>query len=155
MTIPAKVFDVYATHADDMLNLSGFGAQCKLVFMSQVEVVDSVSPLKQKKVMNLQGSSNDYGRANKSFKSVEVTEDITLRIYWSEKDFKKVSSVSTPDGAIMTIGSLSDISNVNKAIALIINTDKTNLTPYRFTKIGEPIIHGLNNNYFTCFWGRD
>ena len=153
--IPQKVFEIYETHAQDMLALTGFGDPCKLVFMSQVEVVDSVSPLKQKKVMNLQGSKGDHGRANQNFKSIEVTEDIVLTVYWTEKDFKKVSSVSVPSGGIMTIGNLSDIANVNNAIALIVHSDKTNLTPFRFVKLGEPIIYGLNRKYFMCMWTRD
>jgi hypothetical protein len=85
---------------------------------------------------------------------VENTEDITLRVYWDKKDFKKFGNIEVPDGSVMTIGKYTDLIKVNRANALLINTDKTGNVEWKFTRTSEPTLHGLSNNYFMCFWGR-
>jgi hypothetical protein len=106
--------------------------------------------------MNLQNTSANSGfkRGETSFKTVENTEDITLRVYWDKKDFKKFGNIEVPDGSVMTIGSYADLAKINRANALLINTDKTGNVEWRFTRASEPTLHGLSNNYFMCFWGR-
>jgi hypothetical protein len=61
--------------------------------------------------MSLQDISPDSGfkRGSTSFKTVENTEDITLRIYWDKRDFKKFGNIEVPDGSIMTIGKYEDL----------------------------------------------
>jgi len=54
----------------------------------------------------------------------------------------------------MTIGAYSDLAKINRANALLINTDKTGNVEWRFTRTSEPTLHGFSNNYFMCFWGR-
>lgn len=157
VTIPSGVFTKYAEFADAMLASNGFGIACKLVYTEKIQTIDQTVPnIKQRKVMNLQNISPDSGfkRGDTSFKTVETTEDITLRVYWDKKDFKRFGNIEVPDGSIMTIGKYSDLSNINKAKALLINTDKTGHIEWRFTKSSEPTMHGLDNNYFMCFWSR-
>ena len=157
VTIPSGVFTKYAEFAEAMLASSGFGIACKLVYTEKIQTIDQTVPnIKQRKVMNLQNISPDSGfkRGDTSFKTVETTEDITLRVYWDKKDFKRFGNIEVPDGSIMTIGKYSDLSNINKAKALLINTDKTGHIEWRFTKSSEPTMHGLDNNYFMCFWSR-
>ena len=92
VTIPSGVFTKYTEFADAMLASSGFGVSCKLVYTEKIQVIDKTVPnLKQRKVMNLQNTSANSGfkRGETSFKTVENTEDITLRFYWNKKDFKK------------------------------------------------------------------
>lgn len=157
MTLPSGLFSKYSEVADMMLDLSGFGVQCKLVHTDKIQEINSGVPVsKQKKVMNLQQISpdNSFARSEQSFKTVEVTENITLRVYWTQKDFKKISNINLPDGSIMTIGRYSDISKINKSSFLIIQTAKTGHEEWRFEKSGEPAIHGLDNNYVICYWKR-
>jgi hypothetical protein len=157
VTIPSGVFTKYAEFADAMLASSGFGISCKLVYTEKIQTIDQTVPnIKQRKLMNLQDTSPDSGfrRATNSFKTVENTEDITLRVYWDKKDFKKFGNIEVPDGAIMTIGAYSDLTKINRAKALLINTDRTGNVEWRFTKSSEPTLHGLDSNYFMCFWSR-
>ena len=158
--IPEAVFSKYLEFADAMLDTSGFGRACKLVYTEEIEVIENNVPnIKQRKVMNLQDISPDSGfkRGNTSYKTVELTEDIVLRPYWDKKDFKKFGNIEVPDGSLMTIGHFPDLVRVNRAKALLINTDRTQHVEWRFTKIGEPVIYGLNTtgfHYFMCYWGR-
>lgn len=155
--IPSGVFTKYAEFADAMLASSGFGTLCKIVYTEKIQTIDETVPgIKQRKLMNLQDISPDSGfrRGTTSFKTVETTENITLRVYWDKKDFKKFGNIEVRDGSIMTIGKYSDLSNINRAKALLINTDKTGHIEWRFTKSSEPTLHGLDNNYFMCFWSR-
>jgi hypothetical protein len=155
--IPSQVFTKYAEFADAMLASSGFGVSCKLVYMEKIETIEKNVPnLKQRKIMNLQNTSPDSGfkRGTTSFKTVESTENITLRVYWDKRDFKKFGNIEVPDGSIMTIGNYSDLTKVNKSKALLINTDKTGNVEWKFVKSSEPTIHGLDSNYFMCFWER-
>tara|TARA_B100002052_G_scaffold280086_1_gene287915 strand:+ start:366 stop:842 length:477 start_codon:yes stop_codon:yes gene_type:complete len=157
MAIPSGVFTKYAEVADTMLSLSGFGTACKLVYTEKIQtIVDVVPDIKQRKLMNLQKTSPDSGfkRGSTSFKTVETTEDITLRVYWDKKDFKKFGNIEVPDGGMMTIGAYSDLQKITRAKALLINTDKTGHIEWRFTKNSEPTIHGLDGNYFMCSWDR-
>lgn len=158
VTIPSGVFNKYAEFADAMLTPEVFGTACKLVYTDKIQVIDnSVPEIKQRKLMNLQNVSPQSGfkRGEISYKTVETTEDITLRIYWDKKEFKKFGNIEAPDGSLMTIGAYADLPKINKAIALLINTDKNGHADWRFTKIGEPTLYGLDSkNYFMCFWGR-
>jgi len=158
VSIPSTVFTKYAEFADVMLTLStGFGTQCQLVYTDKIVTIQkSVPAIKQKKVMNLQSVSPDAGfsRGDEEFKTVETKENITLRVYWDKKDFKKFGNIEAPDGSIMTIGKLIDMPKTAKAKALIINTDTTGHVEWRFTRTSEPTLHGLDQNYFMCFWAR-
>lgn len=158
MTIDlTKVFTKYRELADCMVSPSGFGTSCQLVYTDKVEInTADVPDIKQRKRMNLQhGSSPDgFNRGDVSYKTVETTEDITLRTYWSQRDFKRVSSAQYPDGTLMTIGAFSDVPKVTRAKALLVNTDKTGSVDWKFTRTTEPFPYGLDDNSFVCFWER-
>lgn len=154
-TIPSGVFTKYAEYADAML--AGFGTTCKLVYVDKIEVVtDTVPTIQQKKIMNLQSMGNDnaFRRGSVSYKTVENTEEITLRTYWSKKDFKKIGHIELPDGGVMCIGNYSDLPKIQKASFLLIETDKTGHQPWKFEKAAEPMIFGLDNNYLVTYWKR-
>lgn len=155
MKIPTKVFEKYREVANLMLDLTGFGITCKLVFTDKIEEVSSVPDIKQMKTMTINKSpSSGFNRGDSSFRMVETFENIVLRVYWTKKDFKKFASVEVPDGTIMTIGNLSDLPKINKCKALVINTATTGHVEWRFEKTSEPVIHGLDNSSFMCFWNR-
>jgi len=157
ITIPSGVFAVYADAANAMLATTGFGVVCKLVYLNKIETMDDSTPsFRQKKVMDLQRSntSGGFGRGDSNFRTVEQTEDITLRVYWSKKDFKKYGNIELPDGAVMTIGNYSDLTAINRASFLLINTSQTNNQDWKFEKVAEPTIHGLDGNYLMCYWNR-
>lgn len=157
ISIPSGVFTKYAEFADAMLASNGFGMSCKLVYNEKIQVnSQSVPNVKQRKMLNLQNASPNAGfsRGDVEFKTIETVEDITLRVYWDKKDFKKFGNIEVPDGAIMTIGAYANLAKINKAKALRINTDRTGHAEWEFVKNSEPTLHGLDQNYFMCFWNR-
>ena len=156
-SIPSGVFTKYAEIADAMLAASGFGTTCKLVYVDKIETMsDTVPDVKRKKMMNVQGMGTPTGfkRGTVQFKTVETSENIVLRTYWSQKDFQKIGNVTLPDGSVMCIGNYSDLQKIYKASFLEIETEKSNHKPWRFDKAAEPMIYGLNNNYLISYWKR-
>jgi hypothetical protein len=154
ISIPSNLFDKYGEGADAML--TSFGVQCKILYVDKKEVVTEVSDIKKRKTMNQQRSNTYSGskRGGVSFRSVEQSETVTLRCYWSEKDFNKFSNINIPDADLMTIGSYANLTKIERASFLIVNTSKTGHVEWKFEKRGEPHIHGLNDNYCICFWKR-
>lgn len=154
ISIPSNLFDKYGEGADAML--TSFGVACKLLYVDKKEVVDNVPDIKKQKTMNPQNSKTYSGskRGGVSYRSVEQSETITLRVYWGEKDFKKFSNLNIPDADLMTIGSYANLSKIERASFLLVNTSKTGHVEWKFEKSGEPHTHGLNDNYCMCFWKR-
>lgn len=153
--IPSGIFTKYGSIADEML--STFGISCKLVYVDKIQVSATAAPTPKKiKVMNLQNMGPDTGfkRGNTSFKTVETTDDITLRVYWSKKDFRKIGEIDLPDGSIMAIGNYSDLTNINKASFLLIHSDRTGHKEWKFQKAAEPVVFGLDDNYLASYWSR-
>ena len=140
-----------------MLGLDGFGTQCKLVYTDKIEVIDNAVPdFNQKRVFDLQKTnpSSGFGRGSRKFKTVETTEDIVLRVYWDEKDFKKFGNIQMPDGSVMAIGQFSELAKIRKAAFLLIETAKDGHAEWKFEKAAEPTIHGLNKGYLISYWKR-
>lgn len=157
-TIPQAVFDKYSEITKAMLDPTGFGMICKLVYTEKIQPLNTSMPsFKEKKVMNLQGGvRNDSGfsRGDEEFKTVETYESISIRVYWTQKEFKKFGSIEAPDGSILTIGSFEDMNKITRATALVLNSNRTGHVDWRFVKHTEPILHGLDQNFFMCVWRR-
>ena len=98
--------------------------------------------------------SNGFKRGDVSIKTIETTEEVPVRMYCDKKSFQKFGHIQVPDGSVMTITQYKYLDKFNKAIALLVCTDKTDHQEWRFVKSAEPITHGLNNNYLMGFWGR-
>ena len=100
-------------------------------------------------------SYDEYSRKwDDIFGKKDTTEDITLRVYWDQKDFKKYGNVNIPDGSIMAISNYSDLGKIRKAAFLLVQTAKTGHAQWKFEKAAEPTVHGLNNNYLMSYWKR-
>jgi hypothetical protein len=153
-TIPSELFTIYAEYADAMLVTSGFGVTCKLVYTDKITTTSQpVSDIGKRLSMN-PSSNGGFNHNGDNFKMVEVTEDIVMRVYWSQAEFKKFSNIQIPEGGVMCISRYADLPSINKAKALIINTGKTGNVEWRFEKSAEPTIHGLDNNYLMSYWKR-
>lgn len=153
--IPSEVLSKYTEAADAMLSTSGFGTPCKIIYVDKISTTETnLSGFRNRNSMHPSGGGGSFSRGGQSYKTVEVSESITLRVYWDQKDFKKFGNVQVPDGAIMTIGKYSDLGKIQKATALVIDSERTNHAEWRFEKKSEPTIHGLTQNYFMCVWTR-
>lgn len=157
LNIPAILGTKYAEVMDSMLASDLFTVPCKLVFNEEMQVINDVMPaLRQQKIMNLQDMhpSNGFKRGDVSIKTVETTEEIPARMYWDQKSFQRFGHIQVPDGSVMTVTKYQYLDKFNKAVGLIVCTDKTDHQEWRFIKSAEPIVHGLNNNYLMAFWVR-
>ena len=106
--------------------------------------------------MDLQKVNPDsgFGRGSNKFTTIETTEDITLRIYWDQKEFKKFGNVNLPDGSVMAIGNYSQLAKIRKAAFLLIECAKTGHAQWKFEKAAEPTVHGLDKSYLMSYWKR-
>lgn len=153
-TIPSGLFTIYAEYADAMLDLTGFGVPCKLVYTDKITITTQQVPSTERRLSMDPSANAGFSLPDNNFKMVETTENITMRVYWTQRDFKKFSGVVIPDGGVMCISRYSDLAKINKCKALLINTDKTGHSELRFEKSAEPTIHGLDNNYLMSYWKR-
>lgn len=156
VSIPSGVFTKYNEFADAMI--ADFGVNCQLVYTEKIEEIsESIPRPKQRRSLNVQdrNDSSGFSRGTKKYKTVENTENIKLRVYWNKKDWIKIGDIDVPDGSIQTIGYLTDITKINKAKALIVNTDVDGYEEYRFEKTAESFPWGFKQNrYVVCFWSR-
>ena len=150
ISIPSGVYTKYREAAD--LMITEFGQTCTLEY-STITTTTSSPDIKKRKVMNLKQSSapSSFGRGEESYKNVVTTEDITMRVYWSKKDWVKVGDFEHPDNSIQTIGYLTDLKSVKRSNKMKIDNGEV----FEFQLIGEPVPHGLlQDRYILCFWKR-
>jgi len=153
--IPPEVLSKYAEAADAMLSTNSFGTSCKVIYIDKISVTEADLPdFRNRKKMHTSGGSGSFSRGEQSYKTTEISDSIVLRVYWDQKDFKRFGNIQVPDGGVMTIGKYSDLGKINKATALVIDSERTDHTEWRFEKKSEPTIHGLDKNYFMCIWVR-
>lgn len=93
----------------------------------------------------------------RGYKAVEDTEIIKLRIYYDKKFFNRIAaSLNLPEGSIMTISNMSNLTKIERAKYLIPKYDGIqdyNIT--KFEKAGPSIPNGFQQNpvkYVTTFW---
>lgn len=157
ISIPETVFAKYEEFADAMI--ADFGVSCTLIYADKVETIsDSVPQVKQRRSMNVQNRNDPaaFARGSSTFRTVESTENITLRVYRTPKDFIKIGNIDVPDGSIQTIGYLSDLTKINKAKAIIMDAGLAGHEEYRYIKTGEPAPFGFKHRrYIVCHWKRE
>ena len=143
-----------------------FGVNCTLVYPSEQQLCTNCT------VSGIGGISNSVYRHGgpapfnigycplcngQGSKPVEVEGTVKLRVYWTEKDWKKVgySSIQVPDGSVMTLGYLSDMPELLKTNELIVNSAQSGYANWRYRLSGEPFAHGFGKNrYCAAFWSR-
>lgn len=157
INIPQSVFDKYFEAID--ATIESFGVICKLVSVSKVEEIvynpnNNIIPKNSINANRIRGG--DYDRGNKTIREIETLTDVKLKIYWDQKQWINVSSnIVVPDGAIQTVGYMSDLSNVLKAKALIVHENIKDKKELRYERMGEFSPHGFKHDrYFMCMWKR-
>ena len=96
----------------------------------------------------------------KGYKAVEVTNDVTLRIYWDRKSWVDVGvPINIPAGSIQTIAYMTDLEKIEKCKYMIPKYD--GIQNYdvnaRFEKTGMSFPQGFKQNdtkYVVTFWTR-
>lgn len=154
ITIPELVFTQYEAYVDAMI--ADFGIPCDLVYTDRVEVANQVlDHVKQRRTFGPTSTPGGFSKGATSYKNVEATESITLRVYWTQRDWKKIGNFDLPDGSIVCIGYLDKFDEINKAKHLITNTDLSSTAKFLFEKAGEPQPWGLKQRrYMVSTWKR-
>ena len=154
VSIPDDVFSLYKEFSDEMI--TSFGVDCKIHYVKKIQTtVNSIPTVKKSKSMRTYNKTEDFIQ-NTNYESVETTEIIKLRTYWTRKDFKKVADIVIPDGGIMTIGYLSDLPKIRSCEYMTPNIENEDYLNYRFTRIGNPIPWGIKKDrYFVCGWEQE
>jgi hypothetical protein len=157
INIPESVFTKYYDIIDSTIT-DIFGVDCTLVFVENVEEISNTfDNIPQNKSINAHRQHiGDYKRENKTYKEVETTETIKLKVYWNSKDWVKVgNNIVVPDNSIQTIFFATDLDKIMRAKHLLVHQNIETLREYKFTMFGEPWPMGLRQNrYFGCFWER-
>ena len=157
-TIPSGVYNKYIEAVDSTIDI--FGVNCKIVFPERVEEIDggTTSNPEERRSMNShrRGNREAYSRGDKTFRTVETTQDIKLKVYWNPKNWIDVGyRTEAPDNTIQTIGHLSDLPRLRKASELIVHSGIDDYGTIRFERQGEHYPIGLQQDrYVAMFWRR-
>lgn len=88
------------------------------------------------------------GGSGKSSKP--VTEEISLRIYWSQKDWVVSGPVESPESSAMVIGFMKDLPKIEKADRILLNKENDVFRKWVCERSGEATPWGLaQNRYFS------
>lgn len=157
INIPNSVFDKYFEAIDYTIDI--FGVTCQLVSINKVEEIapNPNNNIPDKNSINAHRvRGGDYERANKIIRETEVLTDIKLKVYFDQKNWIGVpNNISVPDGAIQTIGFMTDLPKILQAKALIVHKDIKGYKELRYERMGEHIPLGFKNErYVGCIWRR-
>jgi hypothetical protein len=163
--IPADVFNIY----NEAVQL--FIRKAKLIY-----------PAKREECPNCYVANNHYGGRSTSkyktggpdpfsagmtcpvchgrgYKEVEASEEIDVRIYWDRRSWTDVGidNLDLPNGAIQTIGYMSDLGKIEKAKYLVPQNygNISNHHEMKFQRVGTSYPQGFKQNptkYVVTFW---
>jgi len=155
VNIPESVFDKYFDVVDSTFDI--FGVTCQLVTIKLEEIdQEPDNNVPDRNDINSHRRHDDqFDRGDKTYREVETLEDIKLKVYWDNRSFVKVGSVSVPDNSIQTIGMMTDLPKILRAKSLIIHKTIKDYGIMRFERSGEHFPMGLKQDrYFGLFWER-
>lgn len=162
--VPKIVYTTYNNFVDSFI-LNDFGVPCTLLFPTQkTQCLNCYYDSQNNR------SSNSYNGTGPQpftfgvcpwcngvgFKEIPVTKKIQLRIYFHRKNWIKISEmINVPDGAVQTIGFLTDLPSILQAKQIIINSDQVGYTQSLYELHGEPVTSGFGNDrYIAAIWKR-
>lgn len=163
--IPSSVINSFNEGIDAII--TAFGVPCKLYYAPKVTscpncYVDPNSQLSSHRykadgpIPFTNGSLCPYCNGQGNIQEPS-TETISLCVYWTSKEFKKIAQVQfdIPEGAILTKGYMTDFPKIQRAIEIQVNTTIEGIIDYRYVRYKEGIPSGfLGNRYILQFWNR-
>jgi hypothetical protein len=164
INIPEGVYTKFNEAVDAMI--TEFGVPCTLVYPEkQVACTNCITDTIGRKSGNRYrtGGPIPFARGmvcplchGKGFKGTENTDEITMRIYWSKRDWVNTGiQLDIPNNVVQTITYLKHLPKINKAKEVLINKNIEGHKILRYIKTGESITHGLQHNrYIVTYWRR-
>ena len=159
LAIPTGVRAKYKEVVDATISTDMFGVVCQLVFVEKREVVSNTfdAPTVNNMHAGMIGMTpNNFKRGTKTYKEVETTQNITIKVYWESKDFQKpTADFVVPDNTIQIIGYQSDIPRIKEAKAFIPLNGNEYFAGQRYKLYKEPFPVGIGKDrYFAAFMER-
>lgn len=152
MRIPSAVYTKYAEAMTMFSSTDNFGVQCSLVYQKIETLSSSPSEIRQRLTMSPQVGQAGMIRGSEATKLVETTQSIVLRVYSDKKSFERIGGFEFAPGSCLTIGTLSQMEDLKRATALIINHGLDGES--RLERSGEVLIWGLNSDYCVAHWRK-
>ena len=164
ITIPDHVLDMHEVGTDALID--GLGTECSLIYPPKItECPNCYYDPRSRRSNNIYKSGGPKpfdnnttcpwcGGAGRSTSS--ETEDITLRTYWSPKEWTVFAgSIVNPESVIQAIGYMTDLPKLEKAAEILLNKDVEGIRKYKCSREGEAVPWGFRKNrYFSQFLRR-
>jgi hypothetical protein len=84
-------------------------------------------------------------------------ESIKLRVYWSPKDWVKLTTkpiVNIPNGVAQVIGYMSDLHKIEQAENIVLDVDSSSIRRWTMKRSGQAVPWGFQRRYFVQFLER-
>ncbi len=82
-------------------------------------------------------------------------ETIKLRVYWTPKDWVKVSTlIKVPDADAQIIGYMKDLQKIENAQSLVLDSDLEGSRRWSMIRLGQAVPWGFQRRYFIQFLKR-
>lgn len=164
MDIPSSVFTTYYTTADDFID-KNFGVNCVIYYPAKrVDCENCIFDPFTKKSSNKYQSGGPISFTNgicpycngEGFRSSVDSDTIKMRAYYDKKSWVKIPlPINLPDGAVQTIGHMSDLPKVLRCTEMQLHSDIAGQGTFKYMLSGEPVPHGFGRNkYFIAMWVR-
>jgi len=164
--ISEDLLDIYQNGIDATINR--FGHVCELIYPPKTVTCSTCNgdPIGKKSssfalhggaVPNFAAGGGTCPTCNgKGVKQVQVTEDITLKVYWSPKEFLSLGvKIESPATSVQTMGYMVDLPKVKQANEIILVKNMRPYVEWKCKKLGEAVPHGFRQKrYFIQFWQR-
>lgn len=163
MIIHNSILQIYESVTSDMIDYN-FGVNCKLFFGTNKTICPNC-------IFNdlVGNSTNEYKTGGPipfttgicpycmgiGFRDEQATSTIKLRVYFDKKQWARMDiPVNVVDGAIQTIGHLSDMVDCKRANKILVHSDLEQYNEYNFVLASDPVPFGLTKKEFLCYWNR-
>jgi hypothetical protein len=154
INIPNSVFSIYKEAADFFIDNENIGQTFSINYPA-IPVAYS-GPVSKPVGFNSNTvrANGQVGNPidNEPTREVVTTDTIRLRVYWSKKDWIKISNLAIPDADAMIIGYLSTLPKLKRAESISLTKEESVWT---FVLSGEPFPHGFGHDrYFIGYIKR-
>jgi len=163
-SIPSGVIDSHEWVSDAFIDT--LGKSCTLIYPAKItECSNCYYDARTRRSTGIYKTGGPNPFPNNSYCPVcggagrttaEVTEEITLRIYWNPKDWQTTANtIQNPQGVAQAIGYMSDLEKVERATEIILDSHVSSTREFRCVREGEAVPWGFRHNrYFLQFFRR-
>lgn len=135
-----------------------FGSDCDIIYLDKTVSVPQTptSNIPPFNSINAKKKSapNEYQYNSNIIKTEEVSERIRVKIYWTEKEWRKIfGSIVVPENHVVILSKLIDVAKLNKSIKM--RFVDVNGNTYYFTRTNEAVPHGFQKDrYAYSIWSQ-